>query len=195
MMLLSNVLRGATSQRIRVAIAGGRQFSQALVSTGQTTVLGLGCVNLFVVFPALSWANYAAVLGVQSVFREKDFNSWLSYVATVNWIVVDCAAQHAYGFTVAPLKQRVVYVLRYVGVHCELEDYKAMSLREEVTKVSHVFLFGKKEEELQNAKKTVEELTTEIEAERKKTQDLEAEHVKELQDEKDKYEKRIRELE
>ena len=70
-----------------------------------------------------------------------------------------------------------------------------MSLREEVTKVSHVFLFGQKEEELQNAKKSVEELTEEIKAERKNTQDLEAKYVKELQDAKDKYEKRIRELE
>ena len=72
-----------------------------------------------------------------------------------------------------------------------------MSLSEELTKVSHVFnsLWSKGGRATKTQKKSVEELTEEIEAERKKTQDLEAKYVKELQDEKDKYEERIRELE
>ena len=69
MMHFKNVLRVATSERIHVAIAGGRWFSRISVSFGKTTILGLGCVNLFVVFPGLSVANHAALLGV-SLQRE-----------------------------------------------------------------------------------------------------------------------------
>ena len=90
--------------------------------------------------------------GVLSVFREKDFQSWLSYVAKVNWIGARWLLQQGYASTLVPLRQVVVYVLAYFGVHRAYDWYEPVSLSEEMTQVSRVFLFGEKEEELQKQK-------------------------------------------
>ncbi|CAE7453226.1 unnamed protein product [Symbiodinium sp. CCMP2592] len=137
--------------------------AQVAASVGKTAAFSLGAFNPFAVLPGLAWVDYAALLGVQSVFREKDSASGLKYILQVYLVLGRGTAQFVYGHTVVPLGRGAAYVLTYIGVPCTFE-FQPMSVIEELTKLSRSFLFGDKECQLQKAQKSIDELKLEAAA-------------------------------